>query len=64
MEPLKERLLEYYSWDEEEFAENTREPSFLRLPSLEGDQGAMLLVRRLLLAVKNKEKVLDRKSVV
>lgn len=58
MEPLKERLLEYYSWDEEEFAENTREPSFLRLPSLEGDQGAMLLVRRLLLAVKNKEKVL------
>lgn len=58
MEPLKERLLKYYSWDEEEFAENTREPSFLRLPRLDEDPRALGLCKRLEEAARKQEKVL------
>lgn len=58
MESLKERLLKYYSWDEEEFAANTREPSFSSFPDLSGDEEAEKARGRILSAAKRKEKVL------
>lgn len=58
MESLKERLLKYYSWDEEEFAANTREPSFSSFPDLFGDKEAQKARERIFLAGRKKEKVL------
>ena len=58
MESLKERLLKYYSWDEEEFAANTREPSFSSFPDLFGDKEAQKARERIFLVGRKKEKVL------
>ena len=58
METLKERLKNYYGWDEESFGEFTAEPSSLSFPSLSGQKEPEKALARLKLALVRKDKVL------
>lgn len=58
MESLKERLKHYYSWDEERFAELTREPSSLSFPDISSDKAVLKAKERIERALEKKEKVL------
>ena len=57
-ESLKQRLLAYYGWGEEDYADNAREPSFADFPTLDDDPAAIAMKKRLLQAAENKEKIL------
>ncbi len=58
MESLKEKLKHYYSWDEERFAELTREPSSLSFPDISKNEAVLRAKSRIEEALEKKEKVL------